>query len=129
MKKTRLLPPYETGTRRTTFKDRGKPGVYLIYKNSELRYVGMSSTNLYRTMYRHFQEWTDRKQERVVYKYLSGIKCRVIYCTANQAAKLERALILKYKPTDNPNKFDLYKIDESDEKILTQARQAEEVPF
>ena len=129
MKKTKLLPPYNEGTRQTTFKDRGRPGVYLIYKNGELRYVGMSQSNLYKTMYRHFQNWEDKKQERVVYKYLSGIKCRVIYCTAAQAAKLERALILKYKPTDNPNKLELFTLDASDEKMIQQVKEADEVPF
>jgi hypothetical protein len=128
MKKTKLLEPY-TKDGKTTFSQRNKPGVYLIYKNGELRYIGMSENNLYRTMYRHFQNWDKSKQERVQYKYLAGIKCRVIYCTAAQAIKLEKALIVKLKPTDNPNKYDEYILEFKDEKIIQEVKQADEVPF
>ena len=129
MKKTKLLPPYIEGTRKTTFNQRNKAGVYIIFKEGNVRYVGMSQTDVYKSLYRHFQDWNDKTQERVVYTYLKGIKCRVIYCTAAQALRLERALILTMKPTDNPNKFLQYTLDLKDKETIKQAQQAEEVPF
>ena len=129
MKKTKLLPPYENGTRKTTFKQRNKAGVYLIWKNGLVRYVGMSQTDVYKSLYRHFQDWNDKTQERVVYKYLKDVKCRVIYCTASQAVRLEKALIVRLKPTDNPSKFEQYTLDLKDKEIITQVQQADEVPF
>ena len=38
-----------------TFAARKRPGVYLIYKKGVLSYVGYSGTDVYKTMYRHFQ--------------------------------------------------------------------------
>lgn len=104
MIKTRLYNPY-TADGKTTFPDRQKSGVYLIYKDENLRYVGFSANDLYKTMYRHFQKWTDFTQKRVIYTNLKGIKVRVIYCPPMQAANLERALIIKYSPSDNPQKL------------------------
>lgn len=83
----------------------------MIYKDGVLRYVGYSASDIYKTMYRHFQNWPDAKQIRVVYKQLHDVKVRVIYCTPEQAAKLERALIIKHQPRDNPQKLINFKID------------------
>jgi len=148
-KRTKLLPPYqEDGS--TTFPLRNQPGVYLIYRErntflgteKELRYVGYSATDLYKTMYRHFQTWNDRqaaaglREERTVFKVRSGIKVRVIYCrTAAQARELERALIIKHRPPSNPDKLELYELTEHGEQLATIPREAEwitnleEVPF
>jgi len=109
MIKSALFEPYyfkkNSMRRSTTFNTRNKPGVYMIYKNGVLRYVGFSKTNLYRTMYRHFVPWPDETQKRVVYLNLKGIKCRVIYCDAVKAGNLEKALIIKLKPKDNELKY------------------------
>jgi len=120
MKKTKLKPPY-TDEKKTTFKARKKSGCYLIYKNNVLRYVGYSGADVYKAMYRHFQSWNDKRQIRITYYNLKDIKVRVIYTnTPQQASKLEKALIIKLKPTDNPSQYWLnYDIDKSEEKIYT----------
>lgn len=97
----RRVKPYQSNGR-TTFSIQGKPGVYLIYQKDEIVYIGYSGTNLYKTMYRHFQKWTDKTQHRVVYPDHTGITVRVVYTNNGyRASRLERALILKYTPKDN----------------------------
>ena len=51
-----------------------------------------------------FQEWNDRKAERVTYfKRMSqrSYTVRIVYCTPLQAYKLESGLIKMYEPRDN----------------------------
>ena len=125
MKKSKFVPPYHRSG--TTFPDRNKSGVYLIKKRSEIfsvTYIGMSKTDIYTTMYRHFQRWNDKRFDRKVYereKYL----IRVIYCTPLQAVKLERALIIRHNPKDNAEKYDNYTLQKSDKDIIPQAKETE----
>ena len=111
MKKTRWKEPYNK-TGKTNFPERERPGVYLIKEKAsgKIVYVGYSSNNLYRTMYRHFQAWNHSEQPIVTYqaKGPENYLCRVIYCTAKQAVTLEELLILKHQPEDNPQKLDFY---------------------
>lgn len=150
MKRTRRQPPYtEDGS--TAFPARHLPGVYLIYKEAsasafgksapELRYVGYGGRDVYKALYRHFQVWNDRqvqlgeRSERTVYRIRKGITVRVVYCrTAREAMELEKALILKHRPTDNPDKLELYEITEDGEALASEAASAEwvenlEAPF
>jgi len=104
MKVSRAKPAYKDG--RPTFKTRRRPGVYLIYVNGVLRYVGYSTYDVYKTMYRHFQSWRDSTQTRITYPRSPDVKIRVVYTnTAKQAAVLERALRIRYQPTDNPQQL------------------------
>jgi excinuclease UvrABC nuclease subunit len=128
--RTKARPPYnEKGN--TNFPKRGVPGVYLIYKAGKLRYVGFSATNVYKTMYRHFQEWNDNRQVRVTYKVLKEILVRVIYCSPTNAAKIERALIVKYKPQDNPDKLTNYILTPGEQSLVDKVTTApiDDVPF
>ena len=119
--KQRRLKPYHANGK-TTFNVQNKPGVYLIYVDDKIDYVGYSGTNLYKTLYRHFQKWNDPNQTRVTYnKNRNDITVRVVYTvTPNHAFKLEKALINKYKPKSNPSQYldytptkgDLNKLDE-----------------
>jgi Uri superfamily endonuclease len=122
MKKTKLIEPYYTHPhfmgRKTVFNKRNLIGVYEIWKNGVLRYVGVSTNDLYKTMYRHFQSWKVTSQTRVTYTNLAGIKVRVVYCnTKEQALNLEKALIIKKKPTDNPQKYRQYTTDSAENKV------------
>lgn len=104
MKVSRAKAAYKDG--RPTFKTRRRPGVYLIYVNGVLRYVGYSTYDVYKTMYRHFQSWRDSTQTRITYPRSPDVKIRVVYTnTAKQAAVLERALRIRYQPTDNPQQL------------------------
>jgi len=110
-------PPYTNG--KPTFKQRKRAGVYLVYKYGVLRYVGYSGADLYKALYRHFQTWNDKTQVRVQYTNLAGIKVRVVYTnTKLQASRLEKALIIKEQPPDNPAQYWLdFDADNKEEEI------------
>lgn len=122
MRSSKYLPPYTNG--RTNFPIRRRPGVYLIRHRGALRYVGFSRVDVYKALYRHFQSWNDRSRPYSRATYPSTATVRVIYCNAAQAARLERALILKHKPPDNPNQYDAWEIDEADRRIIALAQEA-----
>jgi hypothetical protein len=106
-KKSKFLKPY-TGNKTTFGKTiRNKPGVYLIKSNrtGNTVYVGYSGTNVYKTMYRHFQTWNDPQQVRKIYSP-DNYTARVILTTGKRAADLEKYLIEKIRPRDNKNKYD-----------------------
>lgn len=116
--KQRRLKPYRADGK-TTFNLQNKAGVYLIYRGDEIVYIGFSGTNLYKTMYRHFQKWNDKTQIRVVYNDLSDITVRVVYCISkSHASRLEKALINKYKPKDNPLQYTSYEPTKGDKVKL-----------
>ena len=88
----------------------GKSGVYLIKEGNEIVYVGSSSTNLYKTILRHFQRWKDRQQpDRLTYKNELWLdhKVRVILCSATKAYELEKKFISHYRPRDNKFQYEL----------------------
>lgn len=113
--KTRFLSPY-TVTKQGNYKTnldnlRENPataGVYLIKsdRTGKIIYVGYSATQLYKTIYRHFQTWNDRQQPRKTYNK-TGYTVRVIFTTKTRAALLESYLINKLKPRDNKDKLQL----------------------
>jgi hypothetical protein len=87
-------------TKRFTFQ---KPGIYIIRSTitGKITYIGMSATNVYKALYRHFQTWNDFTHRRVVYLDYHNYEIRVILCTREQAVICERRLIKLYKPIDN----------------------------
>lgn len=104
MKVTRFYPPYQKDGKTTFPEAQKQSGVYLIKKEGKLVYVGYSETDLYKTMYRHFQHWNDPKQYRVSYQSemkKNRFTVRVIFCTPRQAKRLESYLILRHLPDDN----------------------------
>ena len=105
----------------TTFKLRDKSGVYIIFLKDKIDYVGYSGTDIYKTLYRHFQKWNDKTQVRVTYNNLKDITVRVIYTkSAAIAQRLENALIVKYRPEANPNKYETKELTAQDENNLTE---------
>jgi hypothetical protein len=115
MKKYKLVKPYTKEKTNISFTE-NKSGVYLIYPigSQKAVYIGMSGSNLYKTILRHFQSWNDRQQIRVTYAK-QGYNIRIVLCTPQQAERLERALIVKHNPIDNPNKYLLYTTTKQDE--------------
>ncbi len=96
----------------SAYNDEGKPnikllnpkgnqsGVYFVKNNAgEIVYVGYSESNLYKTIYRHFQSWNDKTQRRATFP--KSYKVRIIFTTPKRAALLEKYLISKFKPKDN----------------------------
>jgi hypothetical protein len=118
--------------------------VYLIRENDVLVYVGYAGECLYRTLYRHFQSWTDKNYKghkvappsyRVSYRRLMDINTytvRMVYCSKKQASRLEKVLILKYNPRDNRIKYEEYKRCAWDSRVeneYIQIKDADECPF
>lgn len=96
-----------------------KKGVYLIKENGVLVYIGMSGSCVKKALYRHFQIWNDRRweyypsehqYERVVYDR-NEYKYEVAIIESEDAANLEKKLILKYNPRDNARKYYSYLLD------------------
>lgn len=135
IKRTRLLPPYKADGS-TTFPARQKRGVYLIYRKRiigepELRYVGFSGVDVYKALYRHFQVWNDKQAERgergerVTYAQAGRYLVRVIYTRTKQhATELERALIVKHQPPDNPDKLEGYLLTKAGNAMANDAASA-----
>lgn len=96
------------------------PGCYLIKKGKKIVYAGHSKTDVKKTLYRHFQTWTDRRNheqrnqeayERVTYQGydLNEFKIKVFYTTTPREAELlEQIFIQKIKPEDNTQKLMLF---------------------
>ncbi len=123
MKKTAYHKPYKKRKGRTlaTFRHaifNSKPGVYIVRKGKKIVYIGHSQSNVYKTLYRHFQSWNDRSQKRVTYpKFSPTLTVRIVLCTTKQAPRLENILIRKYKPVDNTLKLEfIFKDQESTTK-------------
>jgi len=124
-----FLHPFFMG-KKTSFPDRKKAGVYLIYKGKKLHYVGFSKGDVYKALYRHFQSWRDKTQIRITYNP-DAVKVRVVYCNnATTAGRLEKALIIKYKPIDNPQQYSIkYDIDEKELEVLKIYIQTKEIDY
>ena len=147
MKKTKWLPLYvQTNTgKKATIPNEKRAGVYLIKNKAtgQIVYVGYSETYLYKTMYRHFQEWREnwkRYHFVITGKKVENYLVRVAYCTPGQAKFLEAALIKKYAPQFNNLKYqDEIDFSGQEKKLLELFRSAlpapgnrfeiEEVPF
>jgi hypothetical protein len=76
-------------------------GVYLIRskRSKEVVYVGHSKSSVYKTLFRHFQDWDDPTQYRATYpkrKY----EVALISTKKHRVEKLERFLIARMKPRD-----------------------------
>jgi hypothetical protein len=119
MRKFRRQTPYNNNGSTNFRYTYGKSGCYIIYKKDKPVYVGISKTNVYKAMYSHFQSWHDKTQERITYKSkaMKLFLCRVILCSPMQAVRLEKMLILKYKPKDNPEKYLNFTAEKPDVKV------------
>jgi hypothetical protein len=90
----------------------GKKGLYKIFENKKLVYIGKSYTNLYRTVLRHFQAWNDSAQLRRI-SYVNNLDSKEYTysieltpkATELQLMKKELALIIKYNPIDNKKDY------------------------
>lgn len=109
--------------------DKPQSGVYFIKsdRTDKIVYIGFSEANLYKTIYRHFQEWTDiSRTVKTRFTYAKfGYQVRVIFTTPARAALLEKYLILRMKPRDNGLKYDGYLNFSQNENAETILKQTE----
>jgi excinuclease UvrABC nuclease subunit len=127
--KQKLQRPYKKGTNKCTFDIRNYPGVYMIYSDSkELLYVGYSGSDVYKALYRHFQSWNDKRQIRVTFNP-DKVKVKLTYTnTGKEASDLETALIIKYQPKKNPQKYIDYTTEPAEAKMLESFEEAPTEP-
>lgn len=134
MKATKWVHPYNENNKPAIKSSWKKSGVYIIKKDGVIVYVGQSGYNLYKTMYRHFQSW-DTAQTRATYQAKGNkrknIKVRVIYCTPQQAERLERVLCKKYNPKDMKYKYAQLDLDFNDKRVAKTYKDTkfDDVPF
>jgi len=111
MIKTKFKQPYNAAGNTTLLKDY-KTGVYIIKENGKVVYIGVSLRNIYKTLYRHFENWNHANQDVTCYDIDSKkYTYRVVFCTESQAHVLEKILIKKLKPRDNRHKHESYAIE------------------
>ena len=143
MKSYRPAYPYKKdgSTNMVFFKN--KSGVYIIRERTKISgykivYIGYSATNLYKTIMRHFQEWSDPRGKRVTYidkinKPGYNYLVTVSTCVPSLAERLEAYLIKKNKPRDNQEKYEALKLTkqhtEAHDKFKNSEPDAEAVPF
>lgn len=113
----RETPNFDTPNKYNLKHTKNKSGVYIIKENGIIRYIGYSYTNnLYKTISRHFQEWNAKQTvisyagDKVRYRYT----IRVVFTSPTKAKKLERALLLKYRPRDNAEILNLLDKEEAE---------------
>lgn len=140
MIKTNWIEPYN-GAGKTNFPTEyaNKSGVYFIRRKGQkkIQYIGSSNGNLKKTIYRHFQQWTskgEQRYERTVYNK-QGYEIKVLICPYEQAINIEKKLIVKLQPSGNPIKYSAYTYKpKSLTKVNEQIKEAktvilEEAPF
>jgi len=132
IKKYTIKKPYNTKGQSNFGYTKNKSGVYVIRENGKPVYVGVSTTNLYRTMHRHFQVWNHRGQEVVTYvKKLkrNSYTVSVALCAPGAALRLEKALQKHLKPRDSQP--DNYVMTPAEKKAYNEykAEQAKPLPF
>ena len=103
---SKWFKPYKSGKPTLPVKYYKKSGVYLIKsrQTGKIMYVGHSETSLKKTLYRHFQKWNDRAQDRFVYEP-SRYMVKIYRTAPKIAPRLEKALIQKLSPPHNKNKY------------------------
>ncbi len=137
IEKTPWFKPYKAERRATL--ERTGAGVYLIRKNGKVVYIGKSHTDVKKTLYRHFQTWTDLRSfygrkaspyARVTYKDTPGeYSCRVLFCSnPGKVDLLEQVLIKNLRPADNSLKLELF-TPRQEAGIMADLNLMEEAPF
>ena len=109
-----FLPYYRTksGAYRTTLQyiTRSQCGVYIIRsrKTKEILYVGYSSGQLYKTLYRHFQKWDDKTQYRASYSQKSAYEVMVVLTMSCKLSYIiEQYYHKTLKPRDGIRRLEL----------------------
>lgn len=119
MKRSSFVPPYNSDGSTTLPNVKNKSGIYIIKEDNQIVYIGYSANNLYRTLYRHFQQWTGgRGEAKAGTTYVNKMNrhtytVRAVITTPTQDPRLEAALIEKHQPRDNELKLIKYAEDKT----------------
>ncbi len=137
MRKSRFFDSHTNGKPTLNHaKYANKCGVYFIKSKATgvIVYVGSSATQLYKTIYRHFQEWNDRSRgkgfDRTTYGKNSYQISVLLTANADQALRIEKYFIGKLKPAGNPIKYELLLFSKSEmDKIENSYKNADFIPL
>ena len=119
---------------KVTFSElNGKKGIYFIIskRSGNVRYIGYSGSNVYKTALRHFQAWNDKTQTRVTYNPQNyKIQFFVFPNTTTRETinRYELILIRSIKPKDNPMKYaenPIFSPNDSKRAILAEIKKLE----
>lgn len=110
-----------------------KSGVYVIMKTSNagrssIVYVGHATKNLYKTVTRHFHEWTHTSEQVSYNPKKNNYKVKLIFTRPEAAPELECYLINEFQPIDNTEKCKGWTYERAAEKLSTEPID-EYVPF
>lgn len=92
-------------------------GVYIIKEKDIVVYIGRSKSDVKKTLYRHFQVWTDLRYDktknyiaRITYwnNNINDYEIKIITCNPEDACTLEELLIKRIEPRDNKLKAEKY---------------------
>jgi hypothetical protein len=129
--KTHWFSPYvkKNGIYKPNLKllsEQFKTGVYFIRnkKTKKILYVGYSGYNLYKTIYRHFQKWTDQQYRATFDKKNNDYQLQIIFCKTKQAQRLENYFIKKYKEIGQAT-YNNYQYTTSENVIKTNSNNTE----
>lgn len=110
-----------------------KPGIYFIREKSTklIVYIGMSKVCVYKACYRHFEEWNDYREKRIVYYNRKNYEIRTIICeNPEDAVIFEKRLIIFFKPRDNSIRYKTYLEERLNNNINEEVPEPlETVPF
>jgi GIY-YIG catalytic domain len=118
-------------------KFKNSSGVYFIRskRSGKIVYVGSSGGSLYKTIYRHFQQWVDidaknKQFDRTTYSKTGYEVCILVTRTAEQAQRVEKYFIIKLQPSGNPIKYDSIQLSLFDKnKIEADVKNADFLPI
>ncbi len=104
-KATPWFNPYMAG--KPALDAKPQPGIYLIRSRSgRIVYVGYSTYNVKKTLYRHFQSWKEQNHAHATYPKDAGYQVRVITgMAAKDVHAYEQALIKRIRPRDNALRY------------------------
>ena len=117
-------------------KLRNKRGVYRIFENKRLVYVGSSNSDIYKTILRKFQMWNDKRQSggRLYYNAKENeykVEAFIMpYASADKLLDTEYHYIQKSKPRDNkPDSYSFYNRKDlyEPEKIEAEIKEAPKI--
>lgn len=108
--RTEWFRPYKNGIKTSLFDHipaKSKAGVYVVRSDSgRILYVGHSKTQIYATLYRHYQRWNDPAQRRFTFSRYATEVC--VYLPAGGVETvftLEQYLIGKLTPKYGADKL------------------------
>ena len=104
MRLTRWIKPYIEGKPNELYKFKDLSGLYFIKEYQTIRYIGKSSSKLYRTFTNHFPTEKRKKENQIRHFYCRNnpaIRAKFLLCSNEKINDMEIYFINKFDPSDN----------------------------